>query len=495
MRAPLAALWVALIVLIAARTAWMVAALWPFEVDDAWITLRYARHLHEGLGITWNPGEAPVEGYSNFLFVLLGAAALSAGAAPLVALKAAGVLGLAAALVGVYRLGRRWLGPVGATAPVMALAAYPGATVWAVSGMETLAFVGVATWAAVAALRGLEAPAGTGRRWLAGAGALVFIGALLRPEGPLIGAALAVGLLWRGEPKRPTPRLADAAALALCFALPYAAYTAWRLWHFGVLLPNTVACKAGYTAHPHYLVFTMAAAFGWVLLLGLWFARQRRDGRALALALPFVLYAVTLYRVDPVLGYWNRHALAAIALALPVGVAGGVLLFSRVVTRVPAVGWERAAALVGALVLLGTAPSQVNRARTIAAEARGDADARAALAERLAARLGPGDRLLVGAAGVIAWPQRAAVLDAFCLNDPAQPALKGDPAAIADHLMAKAPDALVLSSADAEVLSPLDYLGVFPALVAHPDFETRYTLDAVTPLGPDLAYFTFTRVE
>ena len=41
-----------------------------FVCDDAFISFRYARHLSDGLGLVWNPGER-VEGYSNFSRVLL----------------------------------------------------------------------------------------------------------------------------------------------------------------------------------------------------------------------------------------------------------------------------------------------------------------------------------------------------------------------------------------------------------------------------------------
>src|SRR4051812_9442686 len=38
--------------------------------DDAMISMRYARNLAEGRGLVWNPGEQPVEGYTNFLWTL-----------------------------------------------------------------------------------------------------------------------------------------------------------------------------------------------------------------------------------------------------------------------------------------------------------------------------------------------------------------------------------------------------------------------------------------
>ncbi|MBI2864939.1 MAG: hypothetical protein HYX94_10315 [Chloroflexi bacterium] len=53
---------IALLVLLAFR--------WNFVSDDAFITMRYARNLVQGLGLVYNPGEA-VEGYSSTLWVLL----------------------------------------------------------------------------------------------------------------------------------------------------------------------------------------------------------------------------------------------------------------------------------------------------------------------------------------------------------------------------------------------------------------------------------------
>jgi arabinofuranosyltransferase len=41
-----------------------------FGSDDAFISYRYAENLINGHGIVFNPGER-VEGYSNFLYVLL----------------------------------------------------------------------------------------------------------------------------------------------------------------------------------------------------------------------------------------------------------------------------------------------------------------------------------------------------------------------------------------------------------------------------------------
>src|SRR5262249_9749616 len=38
--------------------------------EDAMISMRYARHLAAGHGLVWNIGEAPLEGFTNLLWVL-----------------------------------------------------------------------------------------------------------------------------------------------------------------------------------------------------------------------------------------------------------------------------------------------------------------------------------------------------------------------------------------------------------------------------------------
>lgn len=49
----------------------LLAYIWNLTVDDAFISFRYAMHLAQGYGLVWNIGGTPVEGYSNFLWVLI----------------------------------------------------------------------------------------------------------------------------------------------------------------------------------------------------------------------------------------------------------------------------------------------------------------------------------------------------------------------------------------------------------------------------------------
>ncbi len=67
-----------------ASLAGLLAHAWSYRflTDDGFISLRYSRNLARGHGLVFNPGEAPVEGYTNFLWVLALAACDRLGWAP-----------------------------------------------------------------------------------------------------------------------------------------------------------------------------------------------------------------------------------------------------------------------------------------------------------------------------------------------------------------------------------------------------------------------------
>ena len=53
------------------RTAFWVGEELTFSLfDDAMVSMRYAQNLARGAGLVWNPGEAPIEGYTNPLWTL-----------------------------------------------------------------------------------------------------------------------------------------------------------------------------------------------------------------------------------------------------------------------------------------------------------------------------------------------------------------------------------------------------------------------------------------
>ena len=214
-----------------------------FVSDDAFIAFRYARNLARGLGLVWNPGER-VEGYSDFLLVVVLAGFHRLGADLVLVGRALSALAGVACVVLTGALARRLLpgAPLAAAGAALVVAANPYVTAWGGAGLETTEFAALAMGAALPV---------TGRpltaRRFALASALALALALTRPEGVAVYVALTIAVFAsaRGELRERLAALAPGAAL---FAVAGAAYFAWRVWYFGDWLPNTFYAKSGFTA-------------------------------------------------------------------------------------------------------------------------------------------------------------------------------------------------------------------------------------------------------
>ena len=80
-------------------------------VDDAYISFQFARHLNQGHGLVWNVGDPPVEGYSNFLWVMLLSLTDRLGIDYAVAGLGLGIAAGLGTLAYGFAFARRWLGP------------------------------------------------------------------------------------------------------------------------------------------------------------------------------------------------------------------------------------------------------------------------------------------------------------------------------------------------------------------------------------------------
>lgn len=65
-----------------------------YLIDDAFITFRYSQHLAGGQGIVWNIGEAPIQGYTNFFFMILIALGFKLGISPVSMALGLNIIGL-----------------------------------------------------------------------------------------------------------------------------------------------------------------------------------------------------------------------------------------------------------------------------------------------------------------------------------------------------------------------------------------------------------------
>jgi len=114
---------------------------WPFTIDDAYISARYARNLVRGYGLVYNPGER-VMGYTNLSLTLIEAVVEQFGLDGVLAAKIIGVAAGAGVLGLTFLLARQVGGSVGAaTLAVAFLSVYPSLAISAVMGIETTLFI------------------------------------------------------------------------------------------------------------------------------------------------------------------------------------------------------------------------------------------------------------------------------------------------------------------------------------------------------------------
>ncbi|HET9886464.1 MAG TPA: hypothetical protein VFR10_03035 [bacterium] len=208
--------------------------------DDAMVSMRYARNLAHGDGLVWNPGEAPVEGYTNLLWTLvlaaLHAAKLPEGLISLAVMIVGSALLIATvrstSLVATYLLG-------GGTAVIAAIltAIYYPLIFWTLRGLEVGLLAFLVIEATRIALQMSDLPLRTARiRWS------ILLGcALLTRTDAMI--PVAILLVWGFRQGSPILRRSVVVPVALICAGVLAAHTAFRLAYYGDILPNTYYLK------------------------------------------------------------------------------------------------------------------------------------------------------------------------------------------------------------------------------------------------------------
>ncbi|KTD45315.1 LphB [Legionella quinlivanii] len=305
-----------------------VAAIWPFTIDDMYISLRYARHLAEGKGLLWNLREAPVEGYSNYSFVLLGALAIHWGLDPVVILKTAGVIGLLLTIAGLYLLARLVLPKTLALLPSVILLLYKGEIIWAASGLETACYQAMLVYSLYFLLKGngYQTYPNDHRKgiipfYFICFSVLMSIASLTRPEAPFV--FILFSLLLVIDNRRPMQFFAtDYSLCLLIFLLIYLPYFFWR-WHFfGSLFPNSVYCK-GFDGHSAFsLDWTYLKLIWPFILVSLPVLFQPRDKLSLYFWTPSLLYLILLVQSDSVAAFYNRLFLPVLPFIFILAVQG-----------------------------------------------------------------------------------------------------------------------------------------------------------------------------
>jgi hypothetical protein len=213
-------------------------------VDDAGITFAYARSFAQGYGLVSQPGMAPVEGYSNFAWLmLLSPLFLLNGLDPAIVSKVISFLLIVGTFTVIFQMlkplsGRHWV----AFAAFILTALNTSFVVWTISGLENplyLFLVSVMLWWS---MRILEGEIGVRRGlWM---GILAALIAMTRPDGLAYVLTLPAILIpapattWK---RKGITLLTYGAA----FVGLYGLFIGFRLAYFGVPMPNTYYMKGG----------------------------------------------------------------------------------------------------------------------------------------------------------------------------------------------------------------------------------------------------------
>ena len=285
---------------------------YDYVIDDAFIGYRYSKHLAQGHGIVWNIGEDPVEGYTNFLWVVLNAAAIFCKVNPVVFSK---ILSSVAALAIIWILsiaGRQmhwsfaliFVGAIGFSSHFAFLT---------MQGLETAFTSLLMLTTALLTLKIITRPA---KKLIFFWFLTAFLSALSRPDTVPFTGGVFLGLLGILVSRKEWETIQQLCFLGIIFALIGAIYMAWRISYFGSVFPNTFYLKMGTgtgiikSIGKNYVEdFLRKMLFPYLILTGFLFGRhfnKERLFRAIPILLGCVFFGFYLLTIIPTQGHLWR---------------------------------------------------------------------------------------------------------------------------------------------------------------------------------------------
>jgi arabinofuranosyltransferase len=202
-----------------------------YTVDDAYISYRYSENFADGHGLVFNHGEK-VEGYSNFLWVLILGLLKKGSVDVILASKVLGLLSLLVVLIAYYLIVHAFTGEsLFAAASLWLLVTNFGLVFFSVTGMETGFYTAFILWGGYLFYRNES-------HLTIGLSLIAVVVALTRPEGILFFPALVFFDLIKN--KRFSGRLLAGTGV---FSGLYALFLFWRYSYYGAFLPNTYYAK------------------------------------------------------------------------------------------------------------------------------------------------------------------------------------------------------------------------------------------------------------
>lgn len=435
---------------------------WAFTLDDSFITLRYARHLADGLGPIWNSASEPTEGYTTALWMVLLAAAQVVGIDGLWFAKASGVVFALGALAVAARLVdhacryaglTQWPRLLGLTALFAVAAAYWPLGLHAVSGMETTFSCLILTVFFCLSTRltcwqrtseSMTSPLG------AQLGCAALFATLTRPEAALpCAATIMVHLAQRTR----SERMPFARQISAWFVLPGAVYLLLRWHHFGLLFPLSFYVKATnqpwFTGLPDVVGFFRPFAVEqpwWILLLAYGAVRNRSVRPALIGSGCFALFFIF---PEHIMAFESRYMLPLfplLAAVIGIGLAHAAQQLSALapIRERPAFAVALTFVALCACAWFPLPGDARKREQAWLDYGHNLQKAHVALARDLAPARASGGRIALLDVGAIGYYADWYTIDTFGLNDAHVALTKRQDM---EYVLAKRPDLLVVVSA------------------------------------------------
>jgi len=216
----------------------------PFAPDDAYIGYRFAEYIAAGNGITFNPSEKPVEGYSNFLWILFCSVLVKMGLdlgiwAPYLGL----LFGLGSLFIFWSILKLRAASIIGMGFSFLLFSSSAPIILYSISGMETSLFSFLllailwCTHYVINSSRGI---------YVLILSVLSILLALCRMEGVLVFPIILVLIIYFRHTYSDNLNLLNVRILfigIIIFIFGILFYNLWRLSYFGTLIPTPMISK------------------------------------------------------------------------------------------------------------------------------------------------------------------------------------------------------------------------------------------------------------
>lgn len=308
----------------------LIQSFFHYAIDDTFITFRYSRNLADGFGPTWNPGIAPIEGYTTFLWMLIMSIPHVLSFDALIFSKLLGVvLGELTLIFGMLVAARVTASNqpehqlVAAAITSLFISAFYPTAIHTVSGMETILFSALLACLVYLAILSTTSKSAA----LMAPFAMLLLG-LTRPEGNLLNAGiLAVLYFAPGAQYRKTLLY----SCMLLYLLPGIIYFVWRVSYYQMLFPLPYYSKLGMNHGPEGIanvlnfVLTLAPS----VMIPLLFAfRNPTRGHAIVAA-PIVLLLLFYLFPQHVMSVYSRFVFPAAPLLFVLAGAGAANLLAE----------------------------------------------------------------------------------------------------------------------------------------------------------------------